>query len=93
MAQNDFNIPFTQGLSQEQQASIQNLVGTNQAFNETDAKNFAFATGQDDFSQFVGKTGLQNLQVPSTVDAASLDQGLPDVQVPPQPELCGCRYG
>lgn len=50
-------IDFIEGLSAEQINSITNLVDTGREFNETDAKNFAFATGTEDWQQFVGMTG------------------------------------
>lgn len=42
-----------------QRQSIDNLVASGRPFNETDARNYAYATGQTDYNQFVGKTGAQ----------------------------------
>lgn len=39
-----------------QDPSIQNLVNSGQVFNEVDAKNFAFAKGDDNWQQYVGGT-------------------------------------
>lgn len=55
------NIPFIQGLSTEQQNSIQNLINSGRAFNQTDAQNFGYATGQQNYNQFIGQTGTQAL--------------------------------
>lgn len=52
-------IPFKSGLNTAQQSGITNLVNSGRAFNETDAKNYAYATGASDYKQFVGKTGAQ----------------------------------
>src|SRR3990167_5057237 len=52
-------IPFKAGLDNTQKLGIQNLVLSGKAFNETDAKNYAYATGNSNWQQFVGKTGLQ----------------------------------
>jgi len=47
-------------LSATQKASITNLVNKGTAFSETDAKNYAFATGQlGKEANFIGKTGAQ----------------------------------
>tara|TARA_Y100000310_G_C20680959_1_gene815914 strand:+ start:517 stop:2553 length:2037 start_codon:yes stop_codon:yes gene_type:complete len=50
-------INFKEGLSQEQQDSITNLLKSNRAFTETDARNYAFAIGESNFQQFIGKKG------------------------------------
>src|SRR3990167_9881429 len=42
----DQAIPFKTGLTDTQKKSIQTLLDTGKAFNETDAKNYAYATGQ-----------------------------------------------
>jgi len=48
-----------QGLDRSQRESITNLVSSNRAFNDEDARNFAFATGSGDHTQFIGKTGRE----------------------------------
>lgn len=50
---------YIPGLDDAQRNSITNLVNSNRAFSETDAKNYAFATGAGDYRQFIGKTGSQ----------------------------------
>ena len=54
------NIPFKTGLSDDQKASIAMLMSRTTALNETDAKNYGFATGTDP-KQYVGKTPQQIL--------------------------------
>uniref|UniRef100_A0A6H1ZSZ1 Putative peptidase n=1 Tax=viral metagenome TaxID=1070528 RepID=A0A6H1ZSZ1_9ZZZZ len=71
------SVPFISGLSGQQQDSINTLIGTGRAFNETDAKNFAYATGQADHKQFIGKTGQQamgGLNKPKTALAETMGQ-------------------
>lgn len=48
-------------LNTQQQQSITNLVNSGRAFNETDARNYAYATtgSAENFKQFLGKTGAQ----------------------------------
>lgn len=53
------DIPFRAGLSETQKQSIQNLIKTGRVFNETDAKNYAYAIGQSNWKQYVGKTSNQ----------------------------------
>lgn len=55
------DIPFTKAMTEKQKSGVVNLVNSGRAFSETDAKNFAFATGQANWSQLVGKTGAQIL--------------------------------
>ena len=50
---------YKPGLSDPQKQSIENLIKTGRVFNETDAKNYAYATGQSNWQQYVGKTGSQ----------------------------------
>lgn len=50
---------YIPGLNDAQRNSIMNLVSSNRAFSETDAKNYAYATGAGDYRQFIGKTGSQ----------------------------------
>ncbi len=56
-------IPFRSGLTQKQQDSITNLLTnryqTHTTLNETDAKNYAFAIGESNFSKFIGKYAEQ----------------------------------
>ena len=54
-------VPFKAGLDNTQKLGIQNLVLSGRVFNETDAKNYAYATGQTNWQQFVGKSGEQIL--------------------------------
>lgn len=79
---------FIQGLNDTQKQGINTLVQSGRSFNETDAKNYAYATGAKDFSQYVGKTGSQ-IEVPSTFDAGSLGTGTAfnagNVQTPADP--------
>jgi hypothetical protein len=49
----------TPTLNDAQRQSITNLVNSGRAFTETDARNYAYATGAPDYTQFVGKTGAQ----------------------------------
>jgi len=51
-------IPFAEGKST---TGIQQLVDSGRQFNRTDAQNYAFATGQQDFEQYIDKTGLEIL--------------------------------
>lgn len=46
-------------LDDAQRNSISNLINSNRPFNETDARNYAYATGASDYRQFIGKTGSQ----------------------------------
>lgn len=50
-------VPFKTGLTDIEKSSITSLVSSGRAFNETDAKNYAYATGQTNWQQFVGKIG------------------------------------
>lgn len=67
-------ITFAPNINETQKQGINALVQSGRAFNETDAKNYAYATGAKDFSQFVGKTG-QQITLPQTFDASSLGTG------------------
>lgn len=58
-------VPFISSMTEKQKSGVTNLVNSGRAFSETDAKNYAFATGQADWSQFVGKTGAQILATPA----------------------------
>lgn len=60
------NIPFAASMTDKQKAGVQKLVGSGRSFSEVDARNYAFATGQQNWSQFVGKTGEQILASLST---------------------------
>jgi hypothetical protein len=53
------DIPFKSGLSTEQKTSIYALADSGRALNETDAKNYAFAIGNSNWQQYVGKGGMQ----------------------------------
>lgn len=57
----DFDIPFTQNLDEDQKESIRNLVSSERKFSQADAQNFAFATGQSNFDKFTGMTGNEAL--------------------------------
>ncbi len=52
-------IPFRADLNDTQKAGITNLVNSGRAFNETDAKNYAYAIGDPDYTKYVGKTAGQ----------------------------------
>src|SRR3990167_1253193 len=54
-------VPFKTGLDNTQKLGIQNLVLSGRVLNETDAKNYAYATGNTNWQQFVGKSGEQIL--------------------------------
>ncbi len=73
------NIPFGGNLTDVQKQGITNLVSSGRAFNETDAKNYAYAIGQGaNYQQFVGKTGTQILG-PTPPTSSSLTEKLGDV--------------
>ena len=55
----DFSKFYKPGLSEPQKQSIENLIKTGRVFNETDAKNYAYATGDSDYKKYIGKTGSQ----------------------------------
>src|SRR3990167_1624678 len=55
------SIPFKEGLTDAQKKNITNLISSGRTFNETDAKNYAFATGQTDYQQFINKSPSQFL--------------------------------
>lgn len=60
-------VPFISTMSETQRAGVNDLVNSGRAFSSVDAKNYAFATGQADSSQFVGKTGAEILAaIPKT---------------------------
>lgn len=67
-------ITYAPNINDTQKQGINALVQSGRAFNETDAKNYAYATGAQDFSQYVGKTGSQ-ITMPSSFDASSLGTG------------------
>lgn len=50
-------VPFRSGLSNAQTSSIYNLLNTNRAFNETDARNYAYSINDKNFQQYIGKKG------------------------------------
>jgi len=52
-------IKFRVGLNDKQKQSITNLMKRTTPFNKTDAENYAYATGQEDFTQFLNKTPQQ----------------------------------
>jgi len=52
-------ISFKKGLTDMQKESITMLVDSGKPFSPTDAKNYAYATGQSDWLQFVGKKGSE----------------------------------
>lgn len=54
-----WDVPFKAGLSETQKSSIYNLVDSGRALNETDAKNYAYAIGDSNWQQWVGKSGMQ----------------------------------
>lgn len=57
-------IAFKQGLKEDQKQSITALVTSGRTFNDTDARNYAFAIGEPNWQQFVGKTGTQLTSAP-----------------------------
>jgi hypothetical protein len=62
-------IPFKAGLDDAQKTGITNLVLSGRAFSDTDAKNYAFAIGDSNWQQYVGKPG--GGVAPSPAPAAS----------------------
>lgn len=73
-------IPFSAGISPEQKEGITNLVGSGRKFNQIDARNFAFATGQENFQQFIGKTGEE--AVAGGVDITPTEKAPKDGEAP-----------
>lgn len=67
------SIPFKQGLTSTQQGSINTLIATGRQFNETDARNYAYATGAADYKQFIGKTGNDILGIKPTPSSSTPD--------------------
>lgn len=49
------NVKFRAGLTEKQMAGITNLVNSGRLFSEVDAKNYAWAIGQTNWQQYVGK--------------------------------------
>lgn len=50
-----FTFTFRIGLTEKQKQSIMNLVNSGRLFSQTDARNYAWAVGINDWQQFVGK--------------------------------------
>lgn len=67
-------ITYKTGLTDVQKQGIESLVSSGRTFNETDAKNYAYATGAGDYNQFLGKTGSQ-ITIPASVSADSMTTG------------------
>ena len=74
-------IPFKEGLTPQQQIGIDALVGSGRAFNQADAENFAFATGQSDASIFIGKTGQEALTAIRSTEPIKVDEEERDIAV------------
>lgn len=66
-------INFKEGLTQIQKQGIVDLVNSGRTFNETDAHNYAYAIGDSNWQQYVGKNGtslgLQASQATSTFNS------------------------